>query len=173
MAGNLNFQSYLEELYTLISDARWFPVGQGKCILDRAAALDLLDQAQSALPPELAEAQRLVAGKREFIANAKRESEATLKKAQEQSRQLIDSQEVLLRAQAEARDILADAESRAREMKLQATKFVGETLRGSETVLTDALRQITNSREAFDRAIAAEKPSLPDSDDNEQLTMNN
>ncbi|MDR3311240.1 MAG: hypothetical protein LBS90_07850 [Oscillospiraceae bacterium] len=159
-------QSLIEELYELISGARWFPVGQSKCIVDRTQALDIIDQIRTLMPREIAEAQRLVAGRMEFITNAKREAETIRRTAEERSRQLVDEQEVLRIAKAESRDLMANATGSANELRRSAARFVGDTLRESETALSEALKRISVSREQFDSALSGvpgvAAPELPE-----------
>jgi hypothetical protein len=175
--GNV-VQGILEELYTMISEAKWFPVGPNKCIIDRTSALDLLDQARAQFPVELAEAQRLVASRRDFIAKAQREAERLVKTSEERSRQLVDEQEVLLLAKAQSRDLMATAQSSASELRRTVTEYVDNTLRQTETSLSTALEEMRRSRAAFESVLAGQRadgskpqkqltPDVPDDDDAE------
>jgi cell division septum initiation protein DivIVA len=147
-------QSLLDKLYALIDGAKWFPVGQNKCILDKAEALDLLDQVRREFPVELVEAQRLVAGRRDFIANARREADTLRKSAEERSRQLVDEQEVLRIARAESRDIIASAQNNAANLKKAVTEYVEETLKKSEAALGNALSELSGARRQFEGIIS-------------------
>jgi len=145
----------LEDLFHMISDAKSFPISAGKCIVDRNGALDIIDMIRAQLPREIEEARRLVAGRKKFITNAQKEAELIKKTAEERSRQLIDEQEVLRAAQAESRDLLADANMKSSEMKRQAAAYVGDTLVTTETTLREALGLITRSREMYQIALEA------------------
>ncbi|MDR2615232.1 MAG: hypothetical protein LBC28_01495, partial [Oscillospiraceae bacterium] len=82
MTGGEKVNDLLERLHAMIESARWVPFGADKCLIERGAALDLLDEARSMFPQELAEAERLVAARSDFIANAKHEAESVRRAAE-------------------------------------------------------------------------------------------
>ena len=65
----------IENLYTMVSEAWGVPLGNDKCIVEREAVLEILNEIKTRLPVELSEAKRVVTAKDEFIGNAKREAE--------------------------------------------------------------------------------------------------
>ena len=149
MTGGERVSDLLEQLQMMIQSAKWIPIGADKCVIDRGAALDLLSEAQSMFPQELAEAQRLVAARSEFIANAKREAETVRRAAEERSRQLVDEQEVLRIARAQSQDLIASAEANAETLRRTVNEYVDTTLRRTEESLTVALDEMKNSRARF------------------------
>ncbi|MDR0838219.1 MAG: hypothetical protein LBN99_01095 [Oscillospiraceae bacterium] len=151
----------LEQLRTMIQSAKWIPIGADKCIIDRGAALDLLEEARQMFPQELDEAQRLVAAKSDFIARAKREAEEMRRAAEERSRQLVDEQEVLRIAKTQSRDLLVSAETNAETLRRTVTVYVDETLRRTEESLSAALDEMKNSRARFGRATEGQ-PAQPE-----------
>ena len=62
----------IENLYTMVSEAWGVPLGNDKCIVEREAVLEILNEIKTRLPVELSEAKRVVTAKDEFIGNAKR-----------------------------------------------------------------------------------------------------
>ncbi|MDR0905439.1 MAG: hypothetical protein LBN00_04600 [Oscillospiraceae bacterium] len=152
MSGGERAADLLEQLRAMIQSARWIPIGSDKCVIDRGAALDLIDEARSVFPQELSEAQRLVSARSDFIANAKREAEAIRHAAEERSRQLVDEQEVLRTARAESRDLLVSAETKADNLRHSVTEYVDEMLRSSVSALSTALDEMQNTRARFTEA---------------------
>ena len=145
----------LEQLRVMIQSAKWLPVGADKCVIDRIAALDLLDEARASFPQELAEAERLVSARSDFIANAKREAETIRHAAEERSRQLVDEQEVLRLARVESRDLLSSAEGKAEALRQSVTTYVDDLLRGSVSALASALDEIQTTRSRFTEVVPA------------------
>jgi hypothetical protein len=170
MTGGEKVNDLLERLHAMIEGARWLPLGADKCLIDRGAALDLLDEARSMFPQELAEAERLVAARSDFIANAKHEAESVRRAAEERSRQLVDDQEVLRMARAQSRELLVTAETRAEELRRAVTEYVDDALRKTEDALSSSLGEIRGLRARFSRAAASgappaePAPEMPDFD---------
>ncbi|MDR1329367.1 MAG: hypothetical protein LBK23_07180, partial [Oscillospiraceae bacterium] len=159
MAGGEKVNDLLEQLHAMIESAKWVPLGADKCLIDRGAALDLLDEARSMFPQELAEAERLVAARSDFIANAKHEAEAVRRAAEERSRQLVDEQEVLRMARVQSRDMLVTAETNAAELRRTVTEYADNTLHSIEQALSAALDDMKNLRLRFSRAISDSEAS--------------
>ena len=152
MTGGERVSDLLDQLRVMIESARWIPIGADKCVIDRGAALDLLDEARSSFPQEIAEAERLVAARSDFIANAKREADTIRHNAEERSRQLVDEQEVLRIAKVESRDLLVSAETKAENLRRSVTEYVDDMLRSSVTTLSTALDELQNTRTRFTSA---------------------
>jgi len=151
----------LEQLRVMIQSARWIPIGADKCVIDRGAALDLIDEARASFPQEIAEAERLVSARSDFIANAKREADTIRRAAEERSRQLVEEQEVLRIAKAESRDLLASAEAKAENLRRSVTDYVDEMLRGSVSALSDSLDKIEQTRSRFTQVAGVPADSYP------------
>ena len=159
MNGGERVSDLLEQLRVMIQNAKWIPIGADKCVIDRGAALDLLDEAQSMFPQELSEAQRLVAARSEFIANAKREAETVRRAAEERSRQLVDEQEVLRLAKAQSQELIATADANAETLRRTVNEYVDTTLRRTEESLAAALDEMHNSRARFHGALNGMPPA--------------
>ena len=71
MDGNRDVLELLDVLYAMVTDAWSVPLGNDKCIIEREKAVALINDIKASLPSSVAEAQRLVAARDEFIGNAK------------------------------------------------------------------------------------------------------
>lgn len=140
----------LEMLYNTVSDARSVPLGgRDKCMISRDSVLNLLDDVRAQLPIELTEAKRLLAARDEFILNAKREAETIRKAAEEQARALVEEQEVTRLAKTRANEIIANSETKSRELVRVANGYVDDALRRTEEAITAALSEVRQSRTRF------------------------
>ena len=160
-------QELLEMLYTMISEAWGLPLGAEKCVIERDKVLDLLDEIKAQVPAELAEAQRLVAARNEFIASAKREAESIRKVAEDHARQMIDEQEIVRSARTKSNNLIAAAESKSAELRKAANDYADDALRRTEEAISEALSEVRNSRSQFRSAsasIARNDYTLPEVD---------
>ena len=148
----------VDMLYTLISEARGVPLGNDRCVVERGKALDLLEEIRNRLPAEVAEAQRLVSRREEFISNAKRDGESIRKAAEERARKLVEEQEIVKMAQVQAQQIVADAENKAKEARRVVTEYVDNTLANTEQTVGQTLEMVRSTRARF-RSAAGTQPS--------------
>lgn len=143
----------IDELYSMVSEAWGVPLGNDKCIVERDKVLSMIEDIKAQLPVELSEAKRLVSARDEFIGNAKKEAESIRRTAEEKARALVDEQEIVRIARARSSELMANAESKSRELRHVASDYVDDILRRSEESLTAALNEVRGSRSQF-RAVA-------------------
>ena len=139
----------IENLYTMVSEAWGVPLGNDKCIVEREAVLEILNEIKTRLPAELSEAKRVVTAKDEFIGNAKREAESIRKNAEDKARAMLEEQEIVKRANALSAQLVSDAEFKSKELRRVASEYVDEILRRTEETVGSALRSINESRASF------------------------
>lgn len=110
----------LTELIELIETARTLPMSSS-CVVPRERTLDLLDALRDVLPPELAEARRVVAQRdrtlteadslaREQVRQAQEQADATTAAAGERARAIVEA------AEQQARTSSAEAAEQARQL---------------------------------------------------------
>jgi len=139
----------LESLYNMVTEAWGVPLGKDKCMLEREAVLNILDEIKAQMPVELAEAKRLVTARDEFIGNAKREAEAIRKAAEEHAKARVDEQEIVREAREKSAEMIANAEKRSRELRRAANEYVDEALHRAEETMSSSLDAISQSRKRF------------------------
>ncbi|MDR2599711.1 MAG: hypothetical protein LBC73_05490 [Oscillospiraceae bacterium] len=142
----------LNMLHTMVTEAWGVPLGAEKCVIDRDKALDILDEIRGAFPTEIAEAKRLLDARADFINNAKREAEAIKRTAEEQARQLIDSQEIIRASRAKSNEMISYAETSSNEIRRVANEYVDDAMSRTESALATALEEIKKSRVRFRQA---------------------
>ncbi|MDQ1745116.1 MAG: hypothetical protein QOE23_3455 [Pseudonocardiales bacterium] len=104
----------LTELVELIETARTLPMSSS-CVVPRERTLDLLDALREVLPPELAEARRLVAQRDRMLSEADGLAQQQLQRAQEEAGATTAA------AQAQARAVVEAAERQAQDSLAAAT----------------------------------------------------
>ncbi len=139
----------LTELVELIETARTLPMSSS-CVVPRERTLDLLDALREVLPPELAEARRLVAQRdrmlseadglaQQQVRRAQEESEATTAAAQAQARTAVEA------AERQAQDGLSAAAAQAREL-VEAGRREQEQLVSADSVHQAAVAEAARLR---------------------------
>jgi cell division septum initiation protein DivIVA len=139
----------VDMLYSMINEAWSVPLGKDKCMIERDAVLNILDEIKAQLPVEIAEAKRLVAARDEYISSARREAEAMKRGAEEKARMLIDEQEIVRAAKARSNELLTTAETKSRELRRVANEYVDDAMRRTEEAVAAALDEIRQSRQRF------------------------
>ena len=134
MANN-DIIELLDILYGMVTEAWSVPLGNDKCIIEREKAIEIINEIKANLPTAIAEAQRLVAARDEFIGNAKREAEALRKNAEEQAHLMIEEQEVVRVARARSSEMVAAAEIKSKELRRVASEYVDDLMRQTEQAL--------------------------------------
>ncbi len=150
--ANGDVMELLDILYAMVTDAWGVPLGNDKCIIEREKAIDIINDIKASLPSSIAEAQRLVTARDEFIGNAKREAEALRKSAEEKARSMIEEQEIVRVARARSEEMIATAEQKSAELRRAAGSYVEEIMRQTEESMTQALGVIKDTHSAISAA---------------------
>ena len=145
-------EELIDMLYNMVQEAFALPFGNDRCILDKDKVLGLLDEINATLPKDLKEARTIVESRNEVLANARRESEAIKRAAEERARQMVSEQEVLTVARQKATDVQAAAEGKSREVRRAANEYADNVMRRTEEALAQALGEVRQSRSEFRQA---------------------
>ena len=148
MANN-DIIELLDVLYGMVTEAWSVPLGNDKCIIEREKAVEIINEIKANLPTAIAEAQRLVSARDEFIGNAKREAEALRKNAEEQAHIMIEEQEVVRVARARSSEMIASAEAKSKELRRVASEYVDDLMRQTEQSMSEALETIRRAQSSF------------------------
>ena len=157
MANNNDVIELLDILYGMVTEAWGVPLGNDKCIIEREKAIDIISEIKANLPSSIAEAQRLVSARDEFIGNAKREAEALRKSAEEQARAMI---EVIRTARAKSAEMISAAEAKSSQLRRVASEYVDNIMRQTEESMNAALATIQNAHNSF-RSLGGGQPQEP------------
>lgn len=149
MESNGNVLDLLDILYGMVTEAWSVPLGNDKCIIEREKAVELINDIKASLPSSVAEAQRLVSARDEFIGNAKREAEALRKNAEEQARAMVEEQEIVRVARAKSAEMLSSAEYKSKELRRVASQYVDDIIRRTVEGLNGALATVQTAQSSF------------------------
>jgi hypothetical protein len=133
----------IDRLEELFNESRPIPFTHN-VIVDEDRMLDLIDQMRVAIPEEVKKAQQVLAQKDRILAQAQEEANRTLALAREKSEQLIERDALVQSAQARAEQIVAQIKADAEIQRIEADKYVVDTLRNLEMELEGYLNQVRN-----------------------------
>ncbi len=140
----------VDELSSVIENARSVPMSGGSCMVPRDVLLDLLDDLRENLPDEVHKAGAIVEQRTEILQQAQAEAERLTGRTRGESDQLLSQarrqreeilgtarrqrDDILQRAQTEAEQLLAEAEA-------EAERLVAEGRRHREALIADGQEQ--------------------------------
>ncbi len=131
----------LERLESLIATGTGVPTTR-KVLVDKDAILELIDQLRVAVPEEVHAAKRINAEGERIIEKANDEAGRIAARAQEQAAYLIGERGLTERAEAEGRQIVAEAMATADNVRLGADAYAAEVLETLESEVRKALAGI-------------------------------
>jgi len=149
----------LDMLYGIVEEAKNMPLSSDKCVVDRSQVLDLLDDIRAQFPVELAEAQKLLNARAEYIASARREADLIRQQAEEKAKQLIAEDQILSIAKQRGNEMLRQAEERSRELRKAANDYCEDIMRRTEEAMAEAYDEIKKSHVRFRAAANAGAPA--------------
>ena len=128
----------VDELSSVIENARSVPMSGGSCMVPRDVVLDLLDDLRENLPAEVHKAGAIVEQRTEILQQAQAEAERLTGRTRSETEQVVGAarrqreeilgtarrqrDDLLARAQAEAEDLLARAEEEAEQIAEEARR---------------------------------------------------
>ena len=126
----------VDELSSVIENARSVPMSGGSCMVSRDILLDLLDDLRENLPAEVHKAGAIVEQRTEILQQAQAEAERLTGRTRSETEQVVGAarrqrEEILGTARRQRDDLLARAQA-------EAEQIVEEARRHHEAVLADA-----------------------------------
>jgi len=137
----------LEQLEDLVENAMNIPLSGGKCVIDREAILELIQDIRLKLPDDIKAAKRIAEEKQRILAEAQQEAENIIRNAESRIAALVDENEITKKAYEQAEIIIANSKKNAREIRLGTREYADGILNKVEEILEDALNVIKQNRQ--------------------------
>ena len=134
----------LQQLETIVREARSMPLSTS-AIVPRDEVLDVIEAARNDLPEEIKQARWVVKDREELLDKARHDAEALVERGRAERDRLVADQEVVRAAKEEADRILADADQRSREMRLESEDYVDAKLAQFEIALEKTAASLARS----------------------------
>ncbi len=153
-----HIEDIITALYDLVQDARALPLGADKCILERDKVLDMLDEIIAQLPAELKQSRAIVESRNDLIAQARRESESILRRAQEEAERLVSQQTIYLEAKRQCVDMIEKTKIQIAGLRKASNEYMDDSLRRTEEAIAQSLAEVRDTRAKF-QALTAAQPA--------------
>ena len=152
-------EELISALYDMIQDARALPLGADKCILERDKALDMLDEIIAQLPAELKQSRAIVESRNELIAQARREAETIVRKAQEDAERLVSQQAIYQEAKRQCVEMVEQTKAQIAGLRKASNEYMDDALARTEEAIAQSLAEVKDTRAKFQALTAIQQPA--------------
>ena len=162
----------LEELFNESKPFLW----SKKVMVDEERMLDLIDQMRLSIPDEIKESQLVINQKERIIAQSHEEARRTIDLAHDQSKKLVENDQIVKKAEIIAENIKQKAVDETKLIKKEADDYAIQSLEHLETELVRILTQVRNGVTTLKQENQNEKVSdIPNTsiDQNEETPLEN
>ncbi len=136
----------LRQLRQLVEGAKAVPMS-ASCMVNRAEALSLIDQAAVALAEDVGEAQRVTATSLETLERAQAEAKQIIASAEEKAHYLASQNPVMELARQKAAQLEAKALTDAEALRREADAYVDARIASFEAGLHKTMSQVRTMRD--------------------------
>ena len=144
-----NIEELISALYDTVQNARTMPLAADKCIVERDAVLDMLDEISAQLPGELKQSRTIVESRNELINQARHEAEGIIRQAQEKAKQLVTQEAIYAEAKRQCEEMVRQTQARVKELRRVSNEYMDDTLRRTEEAIVQSLSEVRDTRVKF------------------------
>lgn len=139
----------LNLLDEMLDSSLSLPFSGGRCVVDIDRVRDIIDDVRMSIPAEIQQAENLLAQKESILSTANEQAESIIKKAEDRARVILAQDAAVKASQKKAAEIIAQAQTQSRDMRMATQKFADNILKNAEDSLTNSLGEIKKTRGAL------------------------
>jgi hypothetical protein len=150
----MDIQHLIDRLEDLIDVGRHIPMGK-YTVIDEERVLSIIDQMRISIPEQIESASRVVNQRDKLMAQANEEASRIVDHARQKSQEMTSRDGIVVAAQHQANNLIAQAENEADRVRADADAYVVEVLRELEshllrtlTVVRNGIAKVMHDREA-------------------------
>lgn len=169
-----SIEELLGELDAVMDRAKSVPFSTDKCIVDSEELNRIVEDIRINLPQEIRQAKAIVAERSTIVAEANKEAQDVLNKAQERARALVNQEAIYKEAKEKAEKLRSAAEEQANEILRGTFVYSDNILLQTEDAVNQNLETIRQARKNLREAakekaanVRSGKPSAPADEDEE------
>ena len=151
-----SIEELLGELEAVMDRAKSVPFSSDKCIVDSEELNRIVEDIRINLPQEIRQAKAIVAERSTIVADANKEAQDILNKAQERAKALLNQEAIYKEAKEKAEKLLAASEEQASEILRGTFVYSDSILLQTEDTVNQNLETIRQARKNL-REAAREK----------------
>lgn len=152
----MTIDEILEMMDDLLDKSVSVPFSNKKSMVDVELMREYIDGIRYNLPTEIKKAKEMVYDRSQIITDAKSEAESIIKRAEERAKILVSGEEIVKLAKERANEIVTNAQTADREIRLAMGERMDEMLNNTESELAKNLSEIKKLRVAI--KASAKKP---------------
>ncbi len=149
----------LDKLESYVHEGTWLPAGYR--ILSEERLLEFVEKIRASLPEEVGRAKIIAKDQDRVLRAAQEKAQAIVEQAASKHEELVDQNEIVVRARTTAEVVLREAEERARKVREGADHYAAGVLGEMEARLAGALGAVRKGRDTLSRQPAAPAPKAP------------
>ena len=152
-----HIEELISAMYDTIQNARTMPLGPDKCIVERDALLDMLDEISAQLPGELKQSRTIVESRNELINQARHESESIIRQAQEKAKQMVTQEAIYAETKRQCEEMVRQTQARVKELRRVSNEYMDDALRRTEEAIAQSLNEVRDTRVKFNALTEAQE----------------
>lgn len=160
MENTYAIEDLIDTLEDLIQSAMRVPFGK-KSMIDVDKVAEIVSDIRIALPTEIKQAQNVVQDKNNIIADAKREAELIIRKAEQRREELIESNDIMKEARRRSTEIISQAQNRSSDLRISTNEFADKMLARIENLLAGDINNIKILRTSINGSMNNIQSSQP------------
>ena len=157
----------LEEIEEIVDTASGFPL-TGKIMVDGGELLEIVKEIRTELPDEIQQAQWIKNERDRILGEAKSEYQAVINDAKRQAEDLIDNDDIMLKAKNRAEELMRITEENIRQLKMGTYDYVDGILFDfqekmdelSATYFTDMFNKLETTFNEVNGTLAANRDEI-------------
>lgn len=138
--------SILETLEDVIEKSFNIPV-TGKCLVDREEVLEIIKEMRLKLPDDIKQAKWVKEERQRILLEAQKEATDIIADAENKIMSLVDEHEITKKAYEQANEIVSNAQKNAREIRTGTREYADSILNKVEDILKDTIEVVEQNRE--------------------------
>lgn len=147
-------------LEEVISQSTHVPFNK-KSMVDAEALEEIAQRMRLSLPGEIQQAKKVVADKNKIIADAKKEAEDIIRRAEMRRTELLDQNELMKEARRRATEAISEAQARSNSIHSSTNSFADNMLARVEELMARDLNDLRLLRKSINAAGSIQQPPAP------------
>jgi len=139
----------LDMMDDLLDNAASVPFSVKKSIIDCDQMRDYINEIRLNLPQEIKQAKLIVRDRQSIMNDANKEADGIIRRAEDRAKVIVSNDEITKAAKTRAAEILTQAQSKAKEIKNAANKYIDDVLVRTEESLQNNLSDVRKTRQAI------------------------
>ncbi len=138
----------LDMMDDILDKAASVPFSVKKSIIDSDQMRDCINDIRLNLPQEIKQAKLIVHDRQSIIADANKEAELVIRRAEERAKVIVSNDEITKAAKQRATELLNQAQSKAKEVRNASNEYIEDILTKAEECMQTNLADIRKTKQA-------------------------